>query len=123
MAFFSERPYGNTFTGVNRQIWLAAIDGSPKAGKDPSHPAIYITGQNQASTNERPQFTVNPCKPLGQSYGYDCCDGYCRAEDGGLVCQKKGNDCAQTGDACSVDGDCCTSLKCIGGFCATPPPN
>ena len=124
MAFFSERPYGNTFNGTNRQIWLAAIDGAPKAGVDPSHPAIYITGQNQTSTNERPQFTVNPCKPLGQSCenGYDCCDGYCRAEDGGLTCQKKGNDCSQQGDACKADADCCNGLTCIGGFCATPPP-
>lgn len=126
MAFFSERPYGNvnSFPAANRQIWLAAIDGSPKPGVDPSHPAIYITGQRQDSTNERPQFTVNPCKPLGQSCenGYDCCDGYCRAEDGGLICQKKGNDCAQQGDACMKDADCCNGLTCIGGFCATPPP-
>lgn len=125
LAFFSERPYGNTFNGTNRQIWLAAVDGAPKAGKDPSHPAIYITGQNMTSTNERPQFTVNPCKPLGQTCenGYDCCDGYCRAGDGGMVCQQKGNECAQQGDKCGVDGDCCTGLRCIGGFCATPPPN
>jgi hypothetical protein len=126
LAFFTERPYGNTFSGTNRQLWLAAVDGSPKAGKDPSHPAIYITGQDTDSTNERPQFTVNPCKPLGDNCenGYDCCDGYCRAgADGGLTCQKKGNDCADNGDKCSVDGDCCSGLKCIGGFCATPPPN
>ena len=126
LAFFTERPYGNTFNGANRQIWLAAVDGAPQAGKDPSHPAIYITGQDTDSTNERPQFTVNPCKPLGQSCenGYDCCDGYCRAGgDGGLICQKKGNECAQAGDKCSVDGDCCTGLRCIGGFCANPPPN
>ncbi|MBS2015595.1 MAG: PD40 domain-containing protein [Deltaproteobacteria bacterium] len=126
LAFFSERDYGNTLVGqTNRQIWLAAVDGAPKAGKDPSHPAIYITGQDTTSTNERPQFTVNPCKPLGQSCenGYDCCDGYCRAGDGGLVCQQKGNECAQQGDKCGADADCCTGLRCIGGFCTTPPPN
>lgn len=125
LAFFSERPYGNTFSGTNRQLWLAAVDGSPTAGKDPSHPAIYITGQDTNSTNERPQFTVNPCKPLGDSCenGYDCCDGYCRAgNDGGLTCQTKGNNCADNGDQCSVDGDCCNGLKCIGGFCAVTPP-
>jgi hypothetical protein len=126
LAFFSERAYGNTFNGTNRQIWLAAVDASPKAGKDPSHPAIYITGQDTDSTNERPQFTVNPCKPLGDSCenGYDCCDGYCRAgTDGGLTCQQKGTQCADNGDKCSVDGDCCTGLKCIGGFCGSPAPN
>jgi len=125
LAFFSERAYGNTFNGTNRQLWLAAVDAAPKAGKDPSHPAIYITGQNQATTNERPQFTVNPCKPLGQSCenGYDCCDGYCRMADGGLICQQKGNECAQQGDKCGSDGDCCTGLRCIGGFCSVPAPN
>lgn len=126
VAFFTERNYGNTLVGqTNRQIWLAAVDGSPKAGKDPSHPAIYITGQDATATNERPQFTVNPCKPLGQTCenGYDCCDGYCRAGDGGLTCQLKGNECSQQGDKCAADGDCCTGLKCIGGFCTTPPPN
>lgn len=126
LAFFSERPYGNTFNGTNRQLWLAAVDGAPKAGKDPSHPAIYITGQDTDSTNERPQFTVNPCKALGNNCenGYDCCDGYCRAgADGGLTCQQKGNECADNGDKCTADGDCCNGLKCIGGFCATPPPN
>ena len=125
MAFISQRAYGNTFNGTNRQIWLAAVDGNPKAGTDPSHPAIYITGQQQDSINERPQFTVNPCKPLGDTCdnGYDCCDGFCRSHDGGPpVCQKKkDNECSQNGEACTVDGDCCNGLKCIGGFCSNPP--
>jgi hypothetical protein len=125
VAFFSRRPYGNTFDGPNRQLWLSAVDSAPQAGKDPSHPAFYVTGQDMDSTNERPQFTVNPCKPLGQTCenGYDCCDGYCRAgTDGKLVCQQKGNDCANDGDKCTVDGDCCNGSRCIGGFCAVPPP-
>lgn len=125
VAFFSSRPYGNTFNGTNRQLWLAAVDSSPQAGKDPSHPAFYVTGQDMDSTNERPQFTVNPCKPLGQSCenGYDCCDGYCRAgSDGKLVCQKKGNECAQDGEKCTVNADCCNGSRCIGGFCTVPPP-
>jgi Tol biopolymer transport system component len=125
VAFFSRRPYGNTFNGTNRQLWLAAVDSAPVAGKDPSHPAFYVTGQDVDSTNERPQFTVNPCKPLGQTCenGYDCCDGYCRAgADGKLVCQQKGNECAQDGDKCTQDGDCCNGSRCIGGFCSVPPP-
>lgn len=125
VAFFSKRPYGNTFDGANRQLWLAAIDSAPQPGKDPSHPAFYVTGQDMDSTNERPQFTVNPCKPLGQSCenGYDCCDGYCRAgSDGKLVCQQKGNECAQDGDKCAGDADCCNGSRCIGGFCTVPPP-
>ena len=86
-VLLSRRPYGNTFNGANRQLWLAAVDTAPQAGKDPSHPAFYVTGQDLDSTNERPQFTVNPCKPLGQTCenGYDCCDGYCRAGSDGKL--------------------------------------
>ncbi len=124
VAFFAQRPYGNTFTGANRQIWIAAVDANPTAGKDPSHPAFYITGQQQDSTNERPQFTVPPCKPLGTSCenGYDCCDGFCRPSgDGGLTCQGKGSDCARTGEKCTVDADCCGGNSCVGGFCTLVP--
>lgn len=125
VAFFSQRPYGNTFNGANRQLWIAAVDSNPKPGQDPSHPAFYVTGQEMDSTNERPQFTVNPCKPLGDTCenGYDCCDGYCRDDGSGkLVCQQKGNECAKNGEKCTVDGDCCDGTQCIGGFCAPTGP-
>ncbi len=141
VVFTTRRLYGNvatnnpwssdprfrdlTSTPTTKKLWVAAIDLNAPAGTDPSHPAIYITGQQQDSINERPQFTVNPCKPLGDTCdnGYDCCDGFCRAEDGGPpVCQKKkDNQCSGNGDACAVDGDCCAGLKCIGGFCSNPP--
>lgn len=125
VAFFSQRAYGNTFNGANRQLWIAAVDAAPQAGQDPSHPAFYVTGQEQDSTNERPQFTVNPCKPLGDTCeaGYDCCDGYCRDDGKGkLVCQQKSNECAQNGEKCTVDGDCCNGAACLGGFCAPSGP-
>lgn len=126
VAFFSQRTYGNTFSGTNRQLWIAAVDAAPQPGKDPSHPAFYVTGQESDSTNERPQFTVNPCKPLGDTCenGYDCCDGYCRADGSGkLVCQQKSNECAKNGDKCTTDADCCNGLGCIGGFCAPRGPS
>lgn len=125
VAFFSSRPYGHTTFTTQRQIWIAAVSANPTAGQDPSFPAFYITGQDQDSYNERPQFTVNPCKPLGQTCenGYDCCDGYCRKDaNGQLVCQQKGNECAKSGEKCTTDGDCCNGLGCIGGFCAASGP-
>ncbi len=125
VAFFSQRPYGNSFNGANRQLWIAAVDSQPKPGVDPSHPAFYVAGQETDSTNERPQFTVNPCKPLGDTCeaGYDCCDGYCRDDGKGtLVCQQKGNECAKSGEKCTLDGDCCEGTACIGGFCAPTGP-
>jgi hypothetical protein len=126
VAFFSQRAYGNTFDGPNRQLWIAAVDAAPPPGKDPSYPAFYVTGQEADSTNERPQFTVNPCKPLGDTCenGYDCCDGYCRDDgQGKLTCQQKTNECAKNGEKCVADGDCCDGFGCIGGFCAPRGPN
>ena len=125
LAFFTRRPYGNTFNGANPQVWLTAVDANPKAGQDPSHPAFYITGQDDDSINERPQFAVKPCEPLGSSCvnGYDCCDGYCRADASGkLVCQQKTNVCSQESDKCVTTADCCAGLSCIGGFCTSPGP-
>jgi hypothetical protein len=124
VAFFSQRPYGNVFNGNNRQLWIAAVDANPKAGADPSHPAFYITGQNQDSTNERPQFALSPCQRTGSSCenGYDCCDGFCRAGDGGaLTCQEKGAGCSQNGEKCTTEADCCGGLPCVGGFCSNAP--
>ncbi len=125
VAFYAQRNYGHKFTSSNRQMWIAAVDLNPVAGTDPSHPAFYIAGQETDATNERPQFTVPPCKPLGATCenGYDCCDGFCRAAEdgGGLVCQKPGTGCARAGERCVVKADCCDQAECIGGFCTTPP--
>ncbi len=127
LAFYSQRNWGHHFTGTNRQLWIAAIDASPTAGKDPSHPAFYVEGQELDSTNERPQFAVPPCKQAGETCesGYECCDGrFCRKDTAGkMTCQEpKANECAQVGDTCKVDGDCCTTLKCTGGTCQPPGP-
>lgn len=124
LAFYAQRSYGHKFTGTNRQMWITAVDLNPAAGADPSHPAFYIAGQETDATNERPQFSVPPCKPLGQTCenGYDCCDGFCRAqEDGGaLVCQKPAG-CARLGERCAVKADCCDQAECVGGFCTSVP--
>ncbi len=124
LAFYAQRNYGHKFTGQNRQMWITAVNLNPAAGADPSHPAFYIAGQETDATNERPQFSVPPCKPLGQTCenGYDCCDGFCRAqEDGGaLVCQKPAG-CARLGERCAVKADCCDQAECVGGFCTTVP--
>jgi len=124
LAFYAQRNYGHKFTGQNRQMWIAAIDLNPTSAADPSHPAFYIDGQETDATNERPQFSVPPCKPLGETCenGYDCCDGFCRAQEGGgpLVCQKPAG-CARLGERCVVKADCCDQAECVGGFCTNPP--
>lgn len=123
LAFYAERPYGHKYTGSNRQMWITAVDLNPTASTDPSHPAFYIAGQETDATNERPQFSVPPCKPLGDTCenGYDCCDGFCRAGDaGGLVCQKPAG-CARTGERCGSKADCCDQAECVGGVCTNVP--
>lgn len=124
LAFYAQRNYGHKFTGQNRQMWITAIDLNPTSAADPSHPAFYIAGQESDATNERPQFSVPPCKPLGETCenGYDCCDGFCRAQEGGgpLVCQKPAG-CARLGERCAVKADCCDQAECVGGFCTQAP--
>jgi hypothetical protein len=127
VAFYAQRPWGHKFTGNNRQLWIAAVDAAPTAGKDPSHPAFYVEGQETDSTNERPQFAVPPCRQAGETCesGYECCDGrFCRKDmSGKMTCQEpKPNECAQVGDSCKVDADCCNSLKCTGGTCQPAGP-
>ena len=63
VAFTSRREYGNTITNASQdddarqKIWIAAIDVAPLPGKDPSHPAFFIDGQEMASGNMRPVWT------------------------------------------------------------------
>jgi hypothetical protein len=128
VAFYANRPWGHKYGATRRQLWIAAVNSNPGAGGDPSHPAFYIGGQEQDSTNERPQFAVPPCKRTGESCesGYECCDGkFCRADSmGKLSCQEpKPNECAQTGDVCKVDADCCSGLLCTGGTCQVKGPS
>jgi len=135
LVFVSERVYGNILTDTNegtsgapgrhKQLWVTAIDGQPTAGKDPSHPAFWLSGQNTADQNMRGEWALDPCKQQGASCqaGYQCCAGYCRADDAGTpVCSMPTGGCSSTGEACKTAADCCSSTAtCIGGFCNVPP--
>jgi Tol biopolymer transport system component len=131
LVFVSERVYGNTLTdivegttaapGRHKQLWVTAIDAQPQAGIDPSHPAFWLPGQNTADQNMRGEWALDPCLQQGQSCnaGYQCCAGFCRAEDGGTpVCTMPTGGCSASGEACKTAADCCSSTAtCIGGFC------
>jgi hypothetical protein len=131
LVFVSERVYGNTLTSIvegdssapgrHKQLWVTAIDAQPVAGKDPSHPAFWLPGQNTADQNMRGEWALDPCKALGQSCtaGFECCQGFCAAGDGGApVCSTPTAGCAATGNACTKSSDCCSaSATCVGGFC------
>ena len=130
LVFVSERTYGNTLTNTDpatrsKQLWVTAIDASPTAGTDPSHPAFWLPGQEVDNQNMRGEWALNPCKALGETCesGYECCEGFCQPDDeGNLTCSPPGA-CAQVGEACDTAADCCDqSLSCIGGFCAPYVP-
>jgi hypothetical protein len=133
LVFATERNYGNMIQYASndvlprpKQLWVAAIDPSPQGGQDPSHPAFWLPGQELGTENMRGQWALAPCKQLGEecNAGYECCDGFCRADDGGHpVCQNQPGPCSQSGEACDTASDCCDpGAQCIGGYCNTPPP-
>jgi WD40-like Beta Propeller Repeat len=121
VAFYAKRAHGHINTSDTvRQLWIAAVSTNIQPGQDPSFPAFYITGQDETTINERPQFAIPVCKELGNSCeaGYECCDGFCRADAAGkFTCQKPNpNECARSGEVCKANADCCGG-SCIGGTC------
>jgi hypothetical protein len=124
LAFSARRPFGNQGGEAHGQIWMAAVDADIKPGVDPSHPAFHVDGQNASAINERPQFTLDPCKKLGQSCeaGYDCCEGFCRAEgdSGGPMCVPKPPGCSMLDEACGANDECCAGLVCKMKICRRP---
>ncbi|CAN5462994.1 hypothetical protein BH09MYX1_BH09MYX1_38720 [soil metagenome] len=141
VVFTSRRLYGNVATGdpygngdgtypITKKLWVAAIDANPQPGKDPSHPAFYLPGQEINAGNMRAFWVTDPCQPNGDTCetGDECCNGFCRVvgDGGGLVCTDKPGGCAQEFEKCSSDGDCCgvnAGYKCLGGHCGLGSPN
>jgi hypothetical protein len=141
VIFTSRRAYGNVLTGdawqneetnqpalYTKKLWVAAIDLYPEPGKDPSHPAFYLPGQELRAGNMRGYWVVDPCRADGASCdnGAECCNGYCSAvADGGLVCGSHPNGCAAEFDKCTLDSDCCdvaTGVLCLNGRCTVDAP-
>jgi len=143
VVFHSRRTWGNAITGPQwvydnqgnyqegqgvKQLWVAAFDQSPQAGKDPSHSAFYLPGQDPTTLNMRGYWALDPCKGDGNGCqsGTECCGGYCGpAPDGGLVCTSVNTGCSQDGDKCTTSSDCCGAqqgVTCINGVCSEPPP-
>jgi len=127
----SERKYGNTLTDTNpntrrKQLWVTAIDSNIEPGKDPSHPAFWLPGQELNNSNMRGEWALAPCKELGEgcNAGFDCCGGFCYAPEEGQMptCNDTPDTCSHLGDSCELDSACCEGEgKCIGGFCSIMP--
>jgi hypothetical protein len=143
VVFTSRRAYGNiatidpfwsdpryhdiSSTPTTKKLWVAAVDLNATPGTDPSHPAFYLPAQELLAGNSRGYWVVDPCKPDGTSCqtGDECCNGYCRDVDGGLVCQPNTGGCAHEFEKCTSSADCCAglNLSCINGRCAQQNPN
>jgi hypothetical protein len=137
VVFTTRRMYGNLAQGdpydsshgtapIPKKLWVAAIDLKWTPGKDPSHPAFYLPGQELAAGNMRGYWVVDACQKDGNSCqtGDECCSGYCRPDESGkLVCGGKPAGCAMEYEKCTQTSDCCpipgADVGCINGFCAT----
>jgi hypothetical protein len=136
VVFTSRRMYGNVAAGdpydngdgtypIPKKLWVAAVDIGATPGKDSSHPAFYLPGQELNAGNMRGYWVVNPCKQNGNACltGDECCNGFCRAGDAGLVCTTQPPGCSNEFEKCSTAADCCgmsQGYKCINGRCASP---
>ncbi len=143
VVFTSRRMYGSVATigsfcsdprGVNlvtnitpKKLWVAAVDLSQAPGVDGSHPAFYLPAQELLAGNARGFWTLDPCQADGTSCtsGDQCCNGYCEAGDGGLICSNTppNSTCSALGDKCTSAASCCDSTNaCINGFCSQSSP-
>jgi len=112
-----------------KKLWVAAIDLDAKPGKDASHPAFYLPGQELLAGNSRGFWVLDPCRADGNSCatGDQCCNGFCQpdADTGALICGAKPPQysCSGLQEKCATSNDCCDSThSCIGGFCEPNTP-
>ena len=141
VVFTSRRDYGNTIVTTSqndqprKKLWVAAIDVDDQEhpstmAHDISHPAFYLSGQEEPAGNSRGFWALDPCAQNGASCltGDQCCSGFCRQStgaDGGPVvaCVPPPTGCSQEYEKCSQSTDCCacpqgSSTQCINQYCA-----
>jgi hypothetical protein len=140
VIFTSRRCYGNTLTPTSdpdpfaygtarrKKLWVAALDVAVKPNVDPSHPAIYLPGQDLTPGNMRAFWSLDPCKTNGATCASadECCGGFCRQQGNQKVCVPPPGGCSMEFETCNVDTDCCgnqAGVTCIAGHCAVPKPN
>lgn len=129
VVFTSERDWGNRITGKanngKKRLWVAAIDKTTNT-VDSSHPAFFLEGQEETTTNMRGFWALAACIPTkgGGSCqaGFECCSGFC---DQGVCVDVNQFTCAPLGNSCQTAADCCNDDKvtCIDNMCAVAPVN
>ncbi len=147
VVFTTPRDYGNRMVSPqgaapsdatyanHKQLWVTAVDANVGT-VDPSHPAFWLPGQDQASANMFGYWALAPCKPTPTdggappscSAGFECCTGFCRDTGdagGGAVCTGEPAGCHQEGEKCVTTSDCCgagANITCQGGICQAGSP-
>jgi len=135
IVFHSRRTYGNALTGQascgegcgTKQLWLAPIDQSPTAGKDPSHPAVWVPGQELTTLNMRGYWALDACKDEGAGCGAasECCTGLTCLPSTNKCGTPPDQTCKPTGAKCGSANECCgfaDGYQCVNGFCTEPKP-
>jgi hypothetical protein len=137
LAFMSRREYGNAQAGTRGarsrgrgggrlQLWVTAVDTDPVPGRDPSHPAYWLPGQDLETGNFGAYWAPVACRPNGAECASDgaCCSGRCRpdpAMPGRSICQPPPpSECRREGQTCGASGDCCAGLSCFANVCQRP---
>jgi hypothetical protein len=121
---------GSGHVNAKRRLWVAAVDPSIGA-VDPSHPAIYLEGQED-TPNMRGFWTLSSCiatpppaagdagagadAGAACTAGFQCCSGFCA---GGQCIDVTTAACTGFGGACTTSADCCNSsvVTCVRGVC------
>jgi hypothetical protein len=136
----------DSHVNAKRRLWVAAIDTTLGA-VDPSHPAIYLEGQED-TPNMRGFWTLASCiatptvggadggaaagdggaggSDAGDAggactNGFECCSGFCQ---GGICVDVSKVSCVGVGGACTSSSDCCNSgvVQCSNGQCIAHIP-
>jgi hypothetical protein len=124
----------DTHVNGQRRLWVAAVDTTLGA-VDPSHPAIYLEGQEN-TPNMRGFWTLASCIPTpgtsaddagagpdagGCTNGFECCSGFCQQ---GVCVDVSKVSCVGVGGSCTSTGDCCNPgmVQCNSGVCIARIP-
>jgi hypothetical protein len=132
VVFSSERDWGNRITGTpnngKKRLWVAAIDATTDA-TDPSHPAFFLEGQEEDTTNMRGFWALAQCTASASGgaaggtcgAGFECCSGFC---DMGTCVDVSKVTCQGVSETCTTVADCCNpaAVTCTGGKCTPTVP-
>jgi len=108
-----------------RRLWVAAVDQTIGT-VDPSHPAFYLTGQDDTPNMRgfwaNAQCIATPAPDHGGgacTQGFECCSGFCT---NGTCTNVSTLACQAIGGSCTTSADCPNpATQCNAGLCSYQP--